>query len=138
MEIWYICQKNITNQEEEKKGRGKKTYIAALNEVAGDEEVLLIGRDLDVVGTDDGLLLVGVVEALDVVEVGDVEGRDVVAEGDGEVGELAVVGDVGVDGDRVLGLVAEIVEELGRAGLAVGTGAEGVDDPDGSGSDGTR
>lgn len=105
-------------------------YIASLHKVAADEEVLLVRRNLDVVGTDDGLGLVGVVKALDVAEVGDVEGGDVVAEGQGEVGKLAVVGNVRVDGDRLLGLGAEVVEELGDTLLAVGVLAEGVDDPD--------
>lgn len=81
-------------------------------------------------GTNDGLGLIGVVEALGVAEVRDVESGDVVSEGDGEIGELSVVGDLGVDGGRGLGLGAEVVEKLGNALLAVGVLAEGVDDPD--------
>jgi hypothetical protein len=106
------------------------TYIASLDEVARHEQVLLVRRDLDVVRADDGLLLIGVVEALDVVEVGDVQRGDVVAERQGEVGQLAVVGDVRVDGDAVLGLGAEVVQQLGDALLAAGVPTEGVDDPD--------
>ncbi len=106
------------------------TYIASLHKVAADEEVLLVGRNLDVVGTNDGLLLVGVVEALDVVEVGDVESGDVVADSEGKIGKLSVVGNVRVDGDRLLSLGAEFVEELGDTLLAVGILAERVDDPD--------
>lgn len=81
-------------------------------------------------GSNDGLLLIRVIETLHVVEVRDVERSDVVAKRDREVGVLAVVGDVGVDGDGVLGLFAEVVEELSDTGLAIGTSSEGVDDPD--------
>lgn len=80
--------------------------------------------------SNDGLLLIRIVKTLDVVEVRDIESRDVVAEGDCEVGELSVVGDVGVDGERVLGFVAEIVEEFGDTLVALGVFAERVDDPD--------
>jgi hypothetical protein len=106
------------------------TYITSLDEVASNEKILLIRGELDVVGSDDGLSLIGVVEALGVAEVGDVEGGDVVSNGDGEVGELPVVGDFGVNGGGGLGLGAEIVEEFGNALLAIGVFAEGVDDPD--------
>ena len=118
-------------------GRGKKrTYIAGLNEVPSHKQILLIRRDLNIVRPDDGLLLLRVVEALHVAQVRNVKGRDVVAERDGEVGELAVVADVRVDGDGLLGLVAQVVEELCGALLAVGAFAEGVDDPDLAGCDG--
>lgn len=78
----------------------------------------------------DGLLDAGVIETLDVVEIRDVESSDVVAEGKSEVGKLAVVGQVGVDGNRVLGLLSEIVEKLSDTLLTVGVATEGVDDPD--------
>ena len=81
------------------------TYLATLDKVARHEQVLLVGRDLDVVRADDGLLLLEIVESLHVFQVRDVEGRDVVAEGDGDVGELAIVSDVGVDRVRLLGPV---------------------------------
>lgn len=110
--------------------------LAGLDEVVGDDEVLLVGGDLEVVGADGGLGDVGVVKALDVVEVGDVEGGDVVSGGEGEVGEAAVLGEIGVDGDGVAGLLAEVIEELDGALLAVLVGAEGVDDPDLSEVDG--
>jgi hypothetical protein len=106
------------------------TYISSLDKVASNKQVLLVGRDLDVMRSDDGLLLIGVIEALDVVEVGNVESSDVVAKSDGEVGELAVIGDVRVDGNRVLGLVTEIVEKLSDTLVALGVLAEGVDNPD--------
>lgn len=114
------------------------TYVASLDEIAGNQQVLLVGRDLDVVRADDGLRLVGVIQALNVAEVRNVESSDVVAEGKREVGPFAVVGNVGVDGDRVLGLLAEIVEELSDTLLAVGVLAEGVDDPDLARMDGTK
>lgn len=87
-------------------------------------------------GSDNGLVLIRVVEAARVREIGDVEGRDVVAFGDGEVGELAVVGDVRVDGDVALGLFAQVEEELGDTLVAIGVLAEGVDDPDLAEADG--
>ena len=104
--------------------------VSGLHEVAGDEQVLLVRRNLDIVGTNDGLLLIGVIETLDVVEVRDVESSDVVTKSDGEVGKLAVVRDVGVDGDRLLSLGAEAVEKLSNTLVALGVLSEGVDDPD--------
>lgn len=73
------------------RSRDKNTYIASLDEVTGNEQVLLVRRNLDVVGADDGLLLVGIVEALRVIKIRDIDSGNVVAEGDGEVGKLAVV-----------------------------------------------
>jgi len=69
--------------------------VASLYEVVGDDDVLLVGGHLDVVGTNAGLDLIRVVETLDVVEVADVEGGDVVGSGEGQVDELSVLGDVG-------------------------------------------
>lgn len=76
-------------------GRVQDADVARLHEVVGDEEVLLVRGELDVVRAEGGLFLVWVVEALDGVEVGDVEGGDVVGGCEGEVGEAAVLGDVG-------------------------------------------
>lgn len=81
-------------------------------------------------GSDDGLLLVGVVEALDVLQVGNIKSCDVVANSEGEVGVLAVVGNVRVDGNGVLGLRAKVVQQLGDTLLAVLVLTEGVDNPD--------
>lgn len=81
-------------------------------------------------GADDGLRLVGVIQALDVADVGDVESSDVVAKSKREVCPFAVVGDVRVNGNGILGLLAKVVEQLGNTLLAVGVLAEGVDDPD--------
>lgn len=111
--------------------------ITTLDKVARDEEVLLVGGDLDIVRADDGLVLVGVVQALDVGEVRDVQGCDVVALGNGEVCELSVVGNVRVDGNVVLGFGAQVPEELGNALVSGGVGAEGIDDPDLAKSNGT-
>jgi hypothetical protein len=60
-------------------GRGvDEADVAGLYKVIGDDDVFLIGRDFDVVGSDGGLDFVGVVEALYVVEVGNVKGSNVV------------------------------------------------------------
>jgi hypothetical protein len=104
--------------------------LASLDEVIGDEEVLLVGRDLDVVRTGDTLVFIRVIETLDVVEVRDVERSDVVAESKSEVGPLAVIRDVRVDGKVVAGLGAEVVKEFSNTTLAIGVRAERVDDPD--------
>lgn len=45
------------------------TYVSCLDKVSSDQKVLLIGRDLDVVGSNDGLSLVGIVESLDILQV---------------------------------------------------------------------
>lgn len=65
-------------------GRVDDGDVAGLEEVVCDEQVLLVGRDLDVVRADDALRGVGVVEALDVREVADVQGRDVVGGREGD------------------------------------------------------
>jgi len=72
-----------------------ETDVASLDEVIRDNDVLLVGRDLDVVRPDGGLDCSRVVETLDVAEVGNFEGSDVVVGCEGEVGEAAVFGDVG-------------------------------------------
>jgi len=64
--------------------------VAGLHEVIGDDDVLLVGSDLDVVRSDSRLVFIGVVEALDVVQVGDVEGGDVVGGGEGDCEDLLV------------------------------------------------
>ena len=58
------------------------TDVAGLHEVIGDDDMLLVGSDLDIVGSNSRLVFVGVVETLDVVQVGDVEGSDVVGGGE--------------------------------------------------------
>lgn len=110
--------------------------IPSLDEVVGDKQVLLIRADLDVVRTDNALLAIGVIEALNVVEIRDIESGDVVADCERKVSELAVVGDVRVDGEVVAGAGTKVEEELGNTLLAIRVLAERVDDPDLTGADG--
>lgn len=56
----------------------EKADIAGLDKVVGNDDVLLIRGDFDVVRADGRLRFVGVVEAFDIVEVGDVKSSDVV------------------------------------------------------------
>lgn len=81
-------------------------------------------------GTNDGLILIGVIKTLDVVEVGNIEGSDVVAESDGEVSKLSIVADVAVDGDGFSGFDAEVVEKFSDALVSVGVLAMRVNNPD--------
>lgn len=80
-------------------------------------------------GTDDGLILIRVIETLHVVKIGDVESSDVVSKSDGEVGELSIVADITVDGNTVLGLVPEIVEKFSNTLVTLGVLAMRVNDP---------
>ena len=57
------------------------TDVASLHEVVGDNDVLLVGSDLDVVRTNGRLIFIRVVKALDIVQVGDIEGSDVIGSG---------------------------------------------------------
>lgn len=122
--------------------------VARLNEVSGDQQILLVRGQLDVVGswsqlsaykatrsvqsvlTDDGLILIRVIETDGVLEVRNVDSRDVVAKRQGEVSELSILGEIGVDSDRLLGLVAEVNEKLSDTLVALGVLAVRVDDPD--------
>lgn len=70
----------------EVRGGVDEADLARLDKVVGDDDVLLVGRDLNVVRADGGLGFVRVVEALDVAQVGDVERGDVVCSGDGYYG----------------------------------------------------
>lgn len=112
----------------------------------------LVGSDLDVVRADGRLVLVGVVQTLDVLQVADVEGGNVVGGRQGEVGEAAILRNVGalrgsvvgslwrgglgdgqgglLDGRGVAGLGAQVEQQLGDTLLAVSVLAQGVDDPD--------
>ncbi len=53
------------------------TYITSLDEITRHQQILLVRADLDVMRANDRLRLVGVVEALDVVEIRDVKGSNV-------------------------------------------------------------
>jgi hypothetical protein len=57
--------------------------FTSLNKVIRNNDVFLIRRHFNVVGTDGGLDFIGVVETLDVVEVRNVEGGDVVCRCEG-------------------------------------------------------
>jgi hypothetical protein len=74
------------------------TNIASLDEVIGDNQVLLVGSDLDVVGPDGGLVLIRVIETLDVAQVTDIQGSNVVGGGQGGVEVFTVLADVGAEG----------------------------------------
>lgn len=69
--------------------------ISGLNKVVGDDKVLLVRRDLDIVRANSGLVFVGVVQALDVVQVTNVEGSNVIGGGQREIEETTVLGDIG-------------------------------------------
>jgi hypothetical protein len=68
--------------------------LSSLHKVVGDNNVLLVWRDLDVVGPDGWLDSVRVIQALDVVEVRDVESSDVICGCEGEIGVFAVLGNI--------------------------------------------
>jgi len=88
------------------------------------------------VRSDNALVEVWIVQALDVVQVADIERCDVVAESEGKVCEFSVVGDVGVYGEVVARLGAEVEKKLCNTLLALGVLAKRVDDPDLTRSDG--
>lgn len=139
---------NVNVQRLEVCGSIDDTDVTSLHEVIRDDDVLLVGGDLDVVRTNGGLILIGVVKALDVVQVGDIEGSDVVGGGESDckclsvsqivgagdikltVCELAVRSDVRVDGHGVTSFGTQVVEELGFAEFAIGILPERIDDPD--------
>lgn len=73
---------NVNVQRLEVSGRVDDTDVAGLHEVVGDHDVLLVRSNLDVVRTNGRLVLIGVVKALDVVQVRDIEGSDVVGGGE--------------------------------------------------------
>jgi len=106
------------------------TDLSSLNKVVGNEEVLLVGTDLQIVRSNDALVFIRVVNALEVVQVGNIECRNMIAEGKREVGKLAVVGGIGVDGEVLTSTRAEIEEQLCDALVAIGVLTERVDDPD--------
>lgn len=75
------------------------TDLASLDKVVGDNEVLLVRSDLDVVRAHSGLVVVGVIQTLDVAQVADIEGGNVVGGGESQVEEAAILADVGA-GER--------------------------------------
>jgi hypothetical protein len=71
--------------------------VTCLDEVVGNNNVLLVRCDLDVMGTDSGLDYIGVIKSLDIVEIGDVQSSDVVRSCKGQVDEVSVLGDIGTE-----------------------------------------
>ena len=53
--------------------------LSCLHKVIGDDDVLLIRRDLDIVGSDGRLDLIWIIEALHILQIGDIEGCDMIA-----------------------------------------------------------
>lgn len=74
------------------------TNLSSLHEVIGDNHMLLVGGDLDVVRADGGLILIRVIKTLDIVQVADVQGSDVVGSSESQIDEAAILGDVGAVG----------------------------------------
>ena len=89
-----------------------KLDVSSLRKVIRDDDVLLIGSDLDIMRADNRLVLIRIIEALDVVQIRDIEGGDVVGGSQRLVCKSAVFGQVGVDGHSVSSLRTEIVEEF--------------------------
>ena len=68
--------------------------ITSLDKVVGNNEVFLVGGDLDIVGSNGRLVLIGVIETLDVIQVADIESGDVVGSGQGSIEVFSVLADV--------------------------------------------
>ena len=69
--------------------------FTSLNKVIGDNHVLLVRSDLDVVGPDDRMHLIRVIKTLHVVQVTDVKGSNVVGSGQSQVDKTSILADVG-------------------------------------------
>lgn len=102
----------INVQRPEVSRRVENTDISGLHKVVGDDEVLLVRRDLDVVRANTWLNLVRVIQTLDVVQIADVKGGNVVGGGQGEVIETAVLGDIGAVEGNWLAMHSERDESL--------------------------
>lgn len=112
-------------------GRGiDDTNLARLDKVVSDQQVLLVGANLDIVGSDDALVFIRVIETLNIIEVRNIKRSNMVADCKRKVGELAVIGYVRVDGKVFASTRAKVVKQLCDSLVAVGVFAEGVDDPD--------
>lgn len=120
-------------------GGVQNTNVTSLDKVIGNDDVLLVWRDLQVVRSDNWLYFAVGIESLDVVEIGYVQLIDVVGSGGRNIHVFGVFGDGGEDGDGVAGLLAEIEEELAHTGLARDrVGSLWVDDPDLPKANGSR
>ena len=126
-----------------------KAYASGLNEVICDNDMLLVGSDLDVMWPNRRLNLIRVVKTLDIVEVGDVEGSNVVGGCKCKIGELSVLSEVGtevemisknalgqewclhlLDGNGVSSFRSEVVQKLSGALVPICIIFEWIDNPD--------
>lgn len=73
------------------------TDLTSLHEVIGDDNVLLVRSDLNVVRALDRVVLIGVIETLDVVEVANVQSGNVVGRGERDIQELAVLSEISAE-----------------------------------------
>lgn len=69
--------------------------VTGLDKVIGNNQVLLVGSDLDVVGSNSRLVLIRVIETLDVVQVANVQSGNVVGSSQGGIEVFTVLADVG-------------------------------------------
>lgn len=76
-------------------GRVDYPNITSLNKVVGDNEVLLIRSDLNVVGANRGLILIRVIQTLDVVQVADIQCGNMVGCGESGVEVFTILANVG-------------------------------------------
>ena len=95
VEIQRSIRVDIDVQSFEVSRRVDKSDVAGLYKVIGNDDVFLIGCNLDIMRTYSGLYLIRIVETLDIIEIGDVEGRDVIGGSACEVSEFAVLCDIG-------------------------------------------
>jgi hypothetical protein len=126
------------------------TNLSSLDKVIRDNQVLLVGSDLDIVRSDSRLVFVWIIETLDVVQVTDVESGDVICGRQGCVEEAAVLADVGavdgyvvsalilccterkslLDSDSITSLRSEIEELFNHTLVAICIFAQRVDNPE--------
>lgn len=74
------------------------TNFSSLHEIVGNNHMLLVGSNLDIVRADSGLILIRVIKTLDIVQITNIQSSDVVGSGQSKVDEAAVLGDVGAVG----------------------------------------
>ena len=72
-----------------------------MDKVIRDNNVLLVGCYLDIMRADSRLILIGVVETLDIVEIGDIKSSNMVGGCEGKVDKFAILGEVGAGGRPV-------------------------------------
>jgi len=74
------------------------TNFSGLHEIVGNNNMLLVGSNLDIVRADSWLILIRVIKTFDIVQVTDIQSSNVVGSGQSQVDEAAVLGDVGAFG----------------------------------------